>query len=52
MAIRVYNKKRMAALTDRYDSHSISQESNSEHHMQGLEDMSDEQIQAQIEEIQ
>lgn len=42
----------MANLTDRYDSHSISQESNSEPHNQGLEELSDEQIQAQIEEIQ
>lgn len=40
-----------APLTDRYDTHSISQESTSEHHNQGLEDLSDEQIQNQIEEI-
>lgn len=42
----------MAGLTDRYDSHSISQESNSDPHNQGIDDLTDEQIQSQIEEIQ
>ena len=43
----------MAGLSsDRYDTHSISQESASEHHHQGLEELTDEQIQNQIEEIQ
>ena len=38
---------------DRFDSHSISQESTSEHPNQGpsLDDLNDEQIQAQIEEV-
>ena len=44
-------KKMAAPLTDRYDSHSISQESSSEHHNQGLDDLSDEQIQNQIEDL-
>jgi hypothetical protein len=42
----------MAGLTDRYDTHSISQESNSEHPNQNnLDDLTDEQIQAQIDEV-
>lgn len=40
-----------APLSDRYDSHSISQESSSEHHNLGLDELSDEQIQTQIEDI-
>lgn len=40
-----------APLTDRFDSHSISQESNPEQHNHGLDDLTDEQIQTQIEEI-
>ena len=41
-----------APLTDRFDSHSISQESSSEHpaHL-SLDDLSDEHILLQIEEI-
>ena len=39
--------------SDRYDSHSISQESTSEHPNQGasLDELNDEQIQAQIDEV-
>lgn len=37
---------------DRYDTRSISQDSTSEHPNQGLDEMSDEQLQAHIEEIQ
>lgn len=40
-----------APLTDRYDSHSISQESSSEHHNLGLDDLTDEQIMNQLEDI-
>lgn len=40
-----------APLTDRFDSHSISQESSSEHPNHSLEDLTDEQIQLQIEDI-
>ncbi|RNA14649.1 coiled-coil domain-containing protein [Brachionus plicatilis] len=39
------------ASIDRFDTHSVSQESNSDHHNQGLEDLTDEQIQSQMEEI-
>jgi hypothetical protein len=39
-------------MTDRYDTHSISQESTSEHHNQGLDEMTDEQLQSHIEDIQ
>ena len=44
----------MAGLSDRFDSHSISQESASEHlHNQiGLDELTDEQIQAQIDDVQ
>jgi hypothetical protein len=46
------NNLNMAApLTDRFDSHSISQESSSEHPNHSLEDLTDEQIQLQIEDI-
>lgn len=40
-----------APLTDRFDSHSISQESSSEHPNHNLEDLTDEQILLQIEDI-
>lgn len=40
-----------APLTDRFDSHSISQESSSEHPNHSLEDLTDEQILLQIEDI-
>ncbi|CAF0715043.1 unnamed protein product [Brachionus calyciflorus] len=39
------------ASIDRFDTHSVSQESTSDHHNQGLEDLTDEQIQNQIDEI-
>lgn len=38
-------------MVDRYDTRSISQDSTSEHHNQGFDDMTDEQLQAHIEEI-
>jgi hypothetical protein len=38
-------------MADRFDSHSISQDSTSEHHHIGLEELSDEQILNQIDEI-
>jgi hypothetical protein len=43
----------MHSATDRYDTHSISQESASEHQnvQIGLDDLTDDQIQTQIEEI-
>lgn len=40
-----------APLSDRFDSHSISQESSSEHPAHSLDDLSDEQILLQIEDI-
>lgn len=40
-----------APLSDRFDSHSISQESSSEHPAHSLEDLSDEQILLQLEDI-
>lgn len=40
-----------AQLSDRFDSHSISQESSSEHPAHSLEELSDEQILLQIEDI-
>ena len=43
--------KMAAPLTDRFDSHSISQESSSEHPNHSLEDLTDEQILLQIEDI-
>lgn len=36
---------------DRFDTHSVSQESTSDHHNQGLDDLNDEQIQNQLDEI-
>lgn len=38
-------------MADRFDSHSISQESSSEHHPIGLEELTDEQLLNQIDEI-
>ena len=38
-------------MVDRFDTHSISQDSTSEHHHFGLDELSDEQILNQIDEI-
>ena len=37
-------------MADRFDSHSISQDSTSEHHHIGLDELTDEQILIQIDE--
>jgi hypothetical protein len=37
--------------SERYETHSISQESASEHHHHSLDELTDEQIQTQIEDI-
>ncbi len=46
-------EQKMQSVTDRFDAHSISQESASEHQNTqiGLDDLNDEQLQNQIEEI-
>ncbi len=40
-----------AQLSERLETHSISQESSSEHHNAGLDELSDEQLLVQIEDI-